>query len=182
MKSSLLKNIVISVLVMYFVGSITILIADYIYATNDLSKLNSATEENAEMVSTTELKKAEYEAKKKEVKSIQVGGIFSVAVGVLIGITAELYSKNKEKKNTKMKLIVGGIVGAVLAGISGLSIIIGDMANRGETITGGFIAEMLLLQLGAIILVVGAFIVCVRLTSEGKKNELNKQLKKISNR
>ena len=81
-----------------------------------------------------------------------------------------------------MKLIVGGIVGAALAGISGLSIIIGDMANRGETITGGFIAEMLLLQLGAIILVVGAFIVCVRLTSEGKKNELNKQLKKISNR
>ena len=103
MKSGLLKNIVISVLVMYFVGSITILTADYIYATNDLSKLNSATEENAEMVSTTELKKAEYEAKKKEVKSIQVGGIFSVAIGVLIGITAELYSKNKEKKNTKMK-------------------------------------------------------------------------------
>lgn len=177
MKSSLLKNIIISVFVMYFVGSMFVSIEHYIYATEDLSNLNNDTEENVEMVNITEVKKVEYETTKEEIKSIQIGGIFSAVIGVIMGILVELYNQNKDVINAKKKLILGVIVSGVLIEILEMGLITFNITN--ETVANGFFTKAVILTLGVTILFYVAFIICIRLTSEGKKNELNEQLRKM---
>lgn len=182
MKSRLLKNIVMSIFITYFIWSVFSVITLHLEVVKKLENINNITEIELNENNNVELEKAKLDDNKKEMKSKESDIVFSIIFGSIVGIGVYVIDENTKKEKSKRKIIWGAVVGYVLAFVSGVAIILATLLDKGLGITTEYIINAIMFVIIITIVIAIIIVICIIYINEGKKDKLNEQLKKINNK